>query len=218
MRILIVDDHILFRESLALLLKEHRPEVRLIEASTGTDALQAVALYEDFDLILLDLLLPGQGGLEVLPQLRETAPTIPVMVLSGTEDRTAAIAALELGAVGYVHKSAGSQEMRNALDLVLQGEIYAPLAMLATQEPAPARAPSGSAAPIPCGLTTRQLDVLKLLAQGLPNKSIARTLDLSEATVKLHVSAILRALGTRNRTEAVLKATQRGFIGSAALD
>jgi len=218
MRILIVDDHTLFRESLTLLLKEHLPEVRLIEASTGTDALQAVALYEDFDLILLDLLLPGQGGLELLPQLREAVPTTPVMVLSGTEDQTAAMAALDRGAVGYVHKSAGSQEMRNALDLVLQGEVYAPLAMLATQESALSPAPSASAAPIPCGVTPRQLDVLRLLAQGLPNKSIARALDLSEATVKLHVSAILRALGTRNRTEAVLKATQQGLIGRAALD
>lgn len=207
MRILIVDDHTLFREALMLLLKERDPNVTLIEASTAEEALSALRLYPDLDLILMDLLLPGMDGLAALPQLREVAPTVPVMILSGTEDRSAARDSLDQGAVGFIHKSAGTQEMRNALQLVLQGEVYAPLAMMssATTE----RGLAGETGFPGSKLTNRQMEVLCLLAKGLPNKSIARKLDLSDATVKLHVSAILRALGVRNRTEAVLEASRR---------
>jgi two-component system nitrate/nitrite response regulator NarL len=144
--------------------------------------------------------------------LREADPTIPVVLLSGTEDRSAARIALDRGAVGFIHKSAGSQEMRNALQLVLQGEVYVPLAMLSPAEPDPAPAPPTEVGSTGSSLTCRQLAVLRLLAKGLPNKLIARELDLSEATVKLHVSAILRALKARNRTEAVLEATRRQLI------
>jgi DNA-binding NarL/FixJ family response regulator len=131
------------------------------------------------------------------------------MVLSGTEDRSTARDALSEGAVGFIHKSAGSQEMRNALRMVLQGEVYAPLAMLTSTEPdqkSMSFQPPGDEV---TRLTQRQLEVLQLISQGLPNKTIARELGISEATVKLHVSAILHALDVRNRTEAVLEATRR---------
>lgn len=138
--------------------------------------------------------------------------TVPVVLLSGTEDRSAAREALDQGAVGFIHKSAGSQEMRNALRLVLQGEVYAPLAMLTATEPEPR---SGHAKVHHAGdsrLTQRQLEVLRLMSEGAPNKIIARELDISEATVKLHVSAILQALGVRNRTEAALEASRRQLL------
>ena len=212
MRILIVDDHTLFREAFILLLKEFDPKVALIEASSAEEALSALDYYADLDLILLDLRLPGMDGLAVLPLIREACPTVPVVLLSGTEDRATARYALDQGAAGFIHKSAGSQEMRNALRLVLQGEVYAPLALLtyaeATQEREPAEDPGDGES----GLTQRQLAVLRLMSGGRPNKTIARELGITEATVKLHVSAILQALGVRNRTEAVLEATRRRLL------
>lgn len=216
MRILIVDDHTLFREALVLLLAEYHADATLIQAASAPEALGAVELYADFDLILLDMALPGMDGLTLLPELRRRMPTSPIVVLSGTVDSTTARAVLAEGAMGFVHKSAGSQEMRNALDLVLRGEVYMPLSLLsADDEAAPPPGPGGVAA---SGLLTgRQLDVLRLLAEGLPNKRIARELDISAATVKLHVSAILRALHAANRTEAVLAAGRRGLLGDRTL-
>lgn len=212
MRILIVDDHTLFREALILLLKESNPDVTVIEASSAEEALNALDYYADLDLILLDHILPGLDGLSALPLFRKANPTIPVMVLSGTEDRSAARNALSEGAVGFIHKSVGSQEMRNALQLVFQGEVYAPLAMLTSSAPdqkAKSFLPPSSEGP---RLTQRQLEVLQLMSRGRPNKIIARELGISEATVKLHVSAILHTLQARNRTEAVLEATRRRLL------
>jgi DNA-binding NarL/FixJ family response regulator len=109
-----------------LLLKEFDPALTVIEASSAEEALQALDYYADLDLILLDNKLPGMDGLAALPALRETAPTVPVVILSGTDDHSAVRSALAEGAVGFIHKSTGSQEMRNALRLVMQGEVYAP--------------------------------------------------------------------------------------------
>jgi DNA-binding NarL/FixJ family response regulator len=214
MRILIVDDHTLFREALVLLLKEFDPAVTLIEASTAEEALSALDYYTDLDLILLDLKLPGMDGLSALPLLREASPTVPVMLLSGTEDWAAARQALAEGAAGFIHKSAGSQAMRNALRLVLKGEVYAPLAMLTSPELDEPSEPAEIASAGELGLTHRQLEVLQLMSQGQPNKIIARELGITEATVKLHVSAILQALCVRNRTEAVLEASRRHLLMS----
>ncbi|MGD8591123.1 MAG: response regulator transcription factor [Chromatiales bacterium] len=214
MRILIVDDHTLFREAFILLLKEFDPALTVIEASSAEEALSALEYYPDLDLILLDNKLPGMDGLAALPLLRETAPTVPVVILSGTDDHSAVRSALAEGAVGFIHKSTGSQEMRNALQLVMQGEVYAPLAMLSTRDSSqPAK--SIHQQTTESSLTQRQLEVLQLLSEGRPNKTIARQLGITEATVKLHVSAILQALRVRNRTEAVLEATRRRLLLSA---
>ena len=211
-KFLIVDDHTLFREALILLLREFDPAVTLIEAASSEEALSALDYYSDLDMILLDLGLPGVDGLSILPRLRESAPTVPVVVLSAADDPGTAREALAAGAVGFISKTAGSQEMKNALHLVLNGEVYAPLGILT--DAGPARPPQSDEIDNPptTHLTQRQLDVLGLLAEGLPNKLIARRLDLSEATVKLHVSAILRCLSAQNRTEAVLEASRRRLI------
>lgn len=211
MRTLIVDDHTLFREALILLLKEFDPTVTLIEASSAEEALSALDFYADLDLILLDLRLPGMDGLAVLPLIREACPTVPVVLLSGTEDRATARYALDQGAAGFIHKSAGSQEMRNALSLVLQGDVYAPLALLTYSERTGPPESTRNRADGESGLTERQLEVLRLMSDGRPNKIIARELGITEATVKLHVSAILQALDVHNRTEAVLEAARRGL-------
>jgi two-component system, NarL family, nitrate/nitrite response regulator NarL len=207
MHILLVDDHTLFREALLHVLTQLDTKVVVLEAANALEAAQLIAHTRNLDLVLLDIDLPDMDGLTALPGLRELAPTVPIVVLSGSEAASHVKQALANGAIGYIPKSCSSHEMLSALRIVLQGDIYIPPKLLGKLG---ASAPPG---PIPAqmALTARQLEVLELMAQGLPNKSIAKKLDLAEGTVKLHVAAILRGLDARNRTEAVMKAAQIGL-------
>lgn len=219
MRILLVDDHTLFREALLHVLKQFDGTAVVIEASTAKEAIHLSTHYHDLDLILLDLAMPGLNGLSVLPELHGLKPTVPLVILSASEEPTAVRQALEAGAMGYIPKSSSSHEMIAALRLVLAGEVYIPPALLAALE-ALAIAPTQITAPPPAGeggipgLTPRQIEVLHLMGQGLSNKGICRQLNLAEGTVKLHVTAIMRALNTDNRTQAVIEATRRGLIST----
>lgn len=242
MRILLVDDHTLFREALLHVLKQFESAAVVIEASTAQEAVRLAGHYHDLDLILLDLALPGSDGLSALPELRELRPAVPLVILSASEEIAAVRQALRAGAMGYIPKSCSSHEMISALRLVMAGEIYVPPALLAALEtpeltPVPeapnaaenvgpdsaSRTPlaslSGASTPASgtarCeGLTPRQLDVLRLMAQGLSNKGICKRLNLAEGTVKLHVTAIMRALNAANRTHAVLEATRLRLVPS----
>lgn len=213
MQILLVDDHTLFRETLTLLLKSFRSSCEVISVSSAEEALSAVSHYADLDLILLDLALPGIDGISVLPILRERVPTVPVVVLSGNQDAQIIREVLSAGAVGFIPKTTTSKELQDALKLVLDGEIYLPPWPLGLVNLETATAPITSIQSNEI-LTQRQQEVLELLSLGLPNKSIANRLELTEGTVKLHVTAILRKLGARNRTEAVRQATHRGMLES----
>lgn len=222
MRILLVDDHTLFREALLHVLRRFDSTAVVIEASTAREALRLVAHYHDLDLILLDLALPGSNGLTVLPELHALRPAVPLVILSASEEPTAVRQALEVGAMGYIPKSSSSHEMIAALHLVLVGEVYVPPALLAALEAPEALETSSVQGTTPAtgervvdGLTPRQLEVLRLMGQGLSNKGICRRLNLAEGTVKLHVTAILRTLNTCNRTQAVIEAARRGLIPAA---
>jgi len=216
MRILLVDDHTLFREALLHVLKQFDSTAVVIEAATAREAIRLTAHYHDLDLILLDLTLPGLNGLTALPELHQLRPDVPLVILSASEDSIAVRQALDAGAMGYIPKSSSSHEMITALRLVLAGEIYVPPALLAALEAlettlipvATAATEEGSVD----GLTPRQMEVLHLMAQGLSNKGICKRLSLAEGTVKLHVTAVMRALNTCNRTQAVIEATRRGLI------
>ncbi|MBS1225071.1 MAG: two component transcriptional regulator, LuxR family [Proteobacteria bacterium] len=216
MRILLVDDHTLFREALLHVLKQFDSTAVVIEAATAREAIRMAAHYHDLDLILLDLALPGLNGLSALPELHELRPTTPLVILSASEDSTAVRQALEAGALGYIPKSSSSHEMITALRLVLAGEVYVPPVMLAALEGLEAASVQVTAASVEEGgvegLTPRQLEVLLLMAQGLSNKGICKRLNVAEGTVKLHVTAVMRALNTCNRTQAVIAATRRGLI------
>jgi two-component system nitrate/nitrite response regulator NarL len=212
MRILVVDDHTLFREALIPLLKGLADGVSVIEASTDAEAVAATRFYDDLQLIVLDLGLTGKPGVEGLHALRESVPGVPVVILSGETDPRIIRETIDAGARGFIPKSIGIQGLHNALNSVLKGEIYLPLALLTEESGAAVASPESASLPA-TGLSQRQLSVLQLLAQGLANKSIARQLGVSEGTVKLHVSAILRSLGARNRTEAVREAVRRGLPG-----
>ncbi len=213
MHILLVDDHTLFREALFHVLNQLDNSVFILEAGNAEEAAQLVSRTRNLDLVLLDIDLPGVDGLTALPELRELAPTIPIVVLSGSESASHVSRALENGAIGYVPKSCSSHEMLAALKIILQGDVYIPprlMGKVGTPLITPVNGTCATNATPP--LTSRQIEVLELMTRGLPNKTIARTLNVAEGTIKLHVAAILRNLGVRNRTEAAIQASKLGLI------
>jgi len=218
-KILIADDHALFREGLRYVLAGLGDDVvEIFEAKDGAEALALVAAHPDLDLILLDLAMPGMDGIAGLRALRARNPSMPVVILSGSEEPADIRLALDRGAMGFIPKSSTSAVMLSALRLVLAGGVYLPAAFLERSRASASKGPIVSATPTleNLGLTARQYDVLRLLGQGKSNKEIARALDLAEGTVKLHVSAVLRALDAVNRTQAVVAAARLlGLAGRA---
>ena len=206
MKILVVDDHPLICEALRQVLKALDKDIDLLEAGNGRQALAEAGRNESLDLILLDLALPDADGFEVLGELRERYPSFPVVVLSASEQPEAVMRALDAGAMGFIPKTSSNELLLGALRLVLSGGVYLPAEVL-RHAPAPtlARKPSGAETGYrDIGLTERQAQVLALMVQGKPNKLICRELTLAEGTVKIHVTAILKALGVSNRTQAVI--------------
>jgi DNA-binding NarL/FixJ family response regulator len=207
--LLIADDHPLFREALRGVVARVLPGARLCEADS-VEALHALVEAEpDADLLLLDLNMPGAQGFSALVHLRALHPQLPVVVVSAREEPAVMRRALDHGAVGFIPKSADAATLGAALAAVLDGDRWAPPAALS----APAAAPDEhDAAQRLRDLTPQQFRVLQMLGAGLLNKQIAYDLGVSEATVKAHVTAVLRKLGANNRTQAVL------IAGRLALD
>ena len=205
MKILVIDDHPLIQEALRHVLGELDAALDLVQAEDASDAHAALAAAPDTELIVLDLTLPRSDGFELLTELRSDWPGIPLLVLSATHDRATVERALDLGAMGFIPKTANTRVLIDALRLVLSGGVYVPADL-----PGTAARPRAAARAEDLGLTLRQSDVLRLLVQGKPNKLICRDLSLSEGTVKVHVSAILRALNVHNRTQVVIELARRG--------
>ncbi|HEY2231334.1 MAG TPA: response regulator transcription factor [Xanthobacteraceae bacterium] len=213
MKILAVDDHVLIREALRGVVKELKDDATFLEASDCRQAMQLIGEHPDIGLILLDLSLPDRDGLAMLVELREQYPAISVVVLSAQQDRQSVVNALELGALGFIPKSAPREVMLKALQLVFAGGIYIPPEILGRGEPMASQAAPKPprVSPADIGLTERQVEVLALMMQGKSNKAICRVLDLAEPTVKNHTSAILKALKVSNRTEAVIAVIKLGL-------
>jgi len=217
MKFLIVDDHVLIRDALRGILGELMSDAVVAEASDSRQAMRFVAENADLQLVVLDLTLPDRNGLDVLAELREHYPAVSVVVLSALDDNASVVRALELGALGYIPKSAQRSVMISALQLVFSGGIYIPPEALGHRESAPSKAqlaPPQSVAkvsPGELGLTERQIDVLALMMQGKSNKAICRVLQVAEPTVKNHITYILKALKVTNRTEAVIAANAMGW-------
>jgi len=209
MKILVVDDHPLILAALAQLLPRGERPVTVIGAADRDETYAMLAAHPDCALVLLDLALPGTRGLELLGAMRRDFPRLPIAVLSATHDRATVDAALAAGARGYIAKTASGRDLVIAVDRMLDGRSC-PRPDLA-RAPAPA-GPGALPAPSALGLTPRQSDVLQLLAQGKPNKLICRDLRLSEGTVKVHVSAILRALNVHTRAQAIAELARRGVV------
>ena len=206
MKILVIDDHPLIQDALSQLLPQLGEEVAVCGAADSATATRILDNDPDIDLVLLDLALPGTRGMDLLADLMQDYPGVPVVVLSATHDRATVNAALAAGARGFVPKTADARELLDAIRRVRDGSDYVTSDVTLVPDGDGVRI-----APDALGLTSRQADVLLLMIQGKPNKLICRDLKLSEGTVKVHVSAILKALHVHSRTQAVAMLAQRGI-------
>ena len=192
LRLLLVDDHRIFLDGLALALAPLARDLQVDTAQNAAEAEQRLQ-QQTYDLILLDLRLPDEPGLELLQRWLARGEGTPVAILSASDSAVDAQAALAAGALGFIPKSADGKALRQAVTRVLLGETL----------PAPS-----STSP----LTPRQLEILQLLAEGLPNKAISRQLGLAEDTVKTHLKALFETFAVHTRTACVSAARQRGWL------
>jgi DNA-binding NarL/FixJ family response regulator len=204
MKILIVDDHPLFRAGFHAVLEQGELDAAVLSVSSVQEALQILQRDADVALVLLDIHLRGDDGFNALKVIGEKFPTTACIMISGDEQEGIASRAVASGASGFIPKSFTADEMVAAIQKVLAGDVFVP------EKSHAAALDDGSA------LTLRQLEVIAMLGRGCSNKEIARALDVAERTVKAHVSAVFEALNVRNRTQAVLAAQRRGFLPSAA--
>ena len=210
MKILIADDHALFRDSLSLQFEKINPEFIILQASNFNQALKFVETDPNISVIVMDADMPDMNLEEALKDLKAKAPQAKFVVVSAGEDNHTIRKSLELGVSGYISKRLQAEALYKALQLILDGGTYLPPSVLQpsggnivqdTQRPRAAKS-----------LTNRQNQVLGLVAQGLSNKQIAYEMGVSEATVKLHINALLRSVGATNRTQAVIMAQKMGII------
>ena len=210
MKTLLADDHPLMREGVRQVLSQLEPPVEIIDAHDYPSLFAQTALHADLDLALVDLNMPGFVGMQGITQYRHRFPDIPLVVLSASESPHDIRSALEAGVLGYIPKAASTAAMLAALRQVLAGTPFVPASLGDRLVDLHTPAPNGFAGH--CGLTARQLEVARLLAQGCANKAIAGMLAMSEGTVKVHIAAIFRAFGATNRTEAVLAIQRRAHV------
>lgn len=220
MNILLIDDHFCAREGVALLLKQMLADVRVCEAQGVEDGL-VIARETPLNLVLLDVQLPGMGGLDGLRELRREFPNLSVAMFSGLEDRELVFEALRLGAMGFIPKSVSRQAFVEALRDVLSGRPYLPASAIGVGAARAVEARAGSEAgggmrsvsrPEQLGLTPREFQVLRWLVQGKCNKEIARRLGIEEQTVKNHLRPIFQKFGVARRAELVVRVFERGIV------
>lgn len=210
MKVLIADDHRLIVEGVKTKLDELGPAVEYAVAMTVDELHEQLERSPLPDIAILDLSMPGASGPDHIAAVLRRYPDLPVVVLSGAEDAAQMRVLLELGVRGYIPKAYSPDIMLSAVRLVLSGGVYVPPMLLSAAPPGAAgragaeHRPGDSVDALRQLLTERQIEVLRLLSQGKPNKSIARDLNISEGTVKIHLAAIFRALDVRNRVEAVV--------------
>ncbi len=231
-KVLLIDDHPLILTALQGVIQGIGTHVSVVGVAGARAAREALAADPGFDLVLLDLRLGDADGFELLVELRNGWPAIPVVVVSASDHSADVIRAIDLGAMGFVPKRASNETLTEALQVVMSGGIYVPPmtmggdiggdAARGTMPPIAAHGqPGGLGSMRPNALasvklTPRQLDVLGLLLRGQSNKLIARELNLSVETVKDHVAAVLRALNVNSRTQAVLAVSQMSGQGAIA--
>ncbi|MFC3034195.1 response regulator transcription factor [Pseudoalteromonas fenneropenaei] len=203
---LIADDHPLFREALKGALLARIPDLKVFEASDFDSTLTVLAQQEELDLLLLDLHMPGNGDLYGLIRIREDYPSLPIAVVSGSEDLSVVSKVMGYGAMGFIPKASSSDAIASAIGLILDGENWLPENL--KDKVATITGEDKELAQQVASLTPQQYKVLQYLHEGLLNKQIAYELNISEATVKAHITAIFRKLGVYNRTQAVLIASK----------
>jgi DNA-binding NarL/FixJ family response regulator len=195
MKILVVDDHALFRDGLKYVLGALADNICILEACNGHDSIEILANNPDMDLVLVDLNLPGESGFTLLDNCRTNHPTIPLVVVSASKHQADIQRAKGLGVTGYISKDTTSKVMIGILQVILSGGIYFPET---TEDNQPQ-------------FTPRQTQVITLMVDGVSNKVIASNLDIAEATIKMHVTAIFKKLGVSNRTQAAAAINELGL-------
>ncbi len=211
MKILLVDDHALFRDGMHYVLRKLDEQVEILDAGNFPDALNAARDNPDLDLVLLDLHLPGSEGAPSVKLFHTSYPDVPVVVVSGTDQRDDIERVMNSGAMGFVSKMSSGQDMLHALRLVLDGGVYLPPQLL-QHALIQVREDKRSWRTNEFGLTVRQMEVLQQLASGLSNKDIGLSIGLAEGTVKIHVAAIFQALRVNKRMDAVQAAQRMGLL------
>jgi DNA-binding NarL/FixJ family response regulator len=207
--ILVVDDHPLFREALQLAIRSAYPEANIVESPSIAAAKIVLAGGATFDLVLLDLAMPGTKGFDGLLELRSINPKQPIVIVSALEDPRIIHEAMTCGAAGYISKSVRKPELTEAIQDVMNGLVYLPKGY---EPPPPGQGAADSdLASRLATLTPQQIRVLNMLRQGLLNKQIAYELGVGETTVKAHVSEILRKIGVASRTQAVIEVSKIDF-------
>lgn len=210
MKLLIADDHALFRDGLSLQLEKIAPHAVINQAANFSQALKIVQSSPDIDLVIIDLDMPDMKWEDGLRELRAKAPNSRFVVISASEDIRNIKKVLDMGISGYIPKRSETKVLLSALKLVIDGGTYLPPSVMDS-----AASPHADARVARNGgkvLTPRQAEVLDYVAEGMSNKQIAYKMDVSEATVKLHINALLRAVGATNRTQAVIIAQKMGLI------
>lgn len=202
LQILVVDDHALVREGLCQILQALDEPVEVLQSPHCAHAFELAARHPALDLVLLDYDLPGMNGLDALKVLGQAHPELPILMLSGMVNPQMVRTALSSGAAGILSKNGDSLELLTAVRLVLAGEVYVPVDLLASTKVKPQ-------------FTLRQGEVLALLLNGRSNKDISEALALSDDTVKNHVTALLRAFNVKNRVQLVLAASRQGYVPSS---
>ncbi|SCA54885.1 Glycerol metabolism activator AgmR [Candidatus Terasakiella magnetica] len=210
MKFLLADDHGLFREGIKLIFNKLQPDIEVVEAETLPETESLLNNGSKYDLILLDLKMPGVSGLDSVQKIVSLAEEQPVVVMSGAYRRADVLSCIDKGAAGFIPKTLGGQAMINAINLVLHGEKFIPSVICSTDEE---MAEDETDSKIFEELTTREREVLKYLVEGHSNKVIASILELQEVTVRAHLKGVFRKLGVSSRTQAVGLALRSGFSG-----
>ena len=222
MKILVADDHELFLKGIELVLAGRNPDAEIVLAHDYTEIFEIIAKQNDFDLILSDLAMPGDVWSNAIEKMHSQLPDTPIIILSAVFDREIVQKTIEIGVSGYLSKTASHTEILEALDIVLSGGAYLPHDFLQTQQLDSKTTTDkllrdllenrGVKKTPQKHLTPRQKSVLEGVAAGKSNKVIAFELGMTEGTVKLHMTAIMKTLGVYNRTAAVIEANKQGLI------
>ena len=212
MKVLIADDHALFRDGLSVHLEQIDPKAVIFQAGNFSQALKIAGDEKKLDLVIMDLDMPDMNWEEAIKDIKEKSSDARFVIMSASEDNRNIRKSLEYGVCGYIPKRSETKVITGALKLILDGGTYLPPSVIEAGSSAGAMSKNGSSSSNGKKLTNRQSQVLELVAQGLSNKQIAYEMGVSEATVKLHINALLRAVGATNRTQAVIIAQKMGLI------
>lgn len=209
MKVLITDEQSLFRDGLSLRLKQINQDIIILQSSSLAEMQKILSKETDLDILILDIDLAELNATEIISKLKSLSPNTKIVAISSSEDTRNIKKILSCGVKGYIPKKSDSNILSGALKLILDGGTYIPPAML---DNGVDYSSYQTNSPLKKNLTNRQSQVLDLIAQGKSNKQIAYDMGVSEATVKLHINALLRSLKVNNRTQAVITAQKMGLI------